>query len=96
MSHTSRPLGGRGGVWKASARMSDPVILDALGCATIARFGRILAVPLDDVCLVSSDHASGAKASRPQLDIALRTLRDGDTLKITRLDRPRPVGPAPD
>ncbi len=38
------------------------------------------------------DHASGAKASRPQLDIALRTLRDGDTLKITRLDRlGRPV-----
>jgi len=33
------------------------------------------------------DHASGAKASRPQLDIALRTLREGDTLKITRLDR---------
>lgn len=33
------------------------------------------------------DHASGAKASRPQLDIALRILRDGDTLKITRLDR---------
>jgi DNA invertase Pin-like site-specific DNA recombinase len=33
------------------------------------------------------DHASGAKASRPQLDTLLRTLRDGDTLKITRLDR---------
>jgi DNA invertase Pin-like site-specific DNA recombinase len=33
------------------------------------------------------DHASGAKASRPQLDIALRILRAGDTLKITRLDR---------
>jgi len=33
------------------------------------------------------DHASGAKASRPQLDIVLRMLRDGDTLKITRLDR---------
>jgi DNA invertase Pin-like site-specific DNA recombinase len=33
------------------------------------------------------DHASGAKASRPQLDILLRMLRDGDTLKITRLDR---------
>ncbi|MGI8414161.1 MAG: recombinase family protein [Solirubrobacteraceae bacterium] len=33
------------------------------------------------------DHASGAKASRPQLDIALRMLRDEDTLKITRLDR---------
>jgi DNA invertase Pin-like site-specific DNA recombinase len=30
------------------------------------------------------DHASGAKASRPQLDTVLR---DGDTLKITRLDR---------
>jgi hypothetical protein len=34
------------------------------------------------------DHASGAKASRPALDTVLRMLRDGDTLKITRLDRP--------
>lgn len=33
------------------------------------------------------DHASGAKASRPELDALLRTLRDGDTLNITRLDR---------
>lgn len=33
------------------------------------------------------DHASGAKASRPQLDVVLRLLRDGDTLKVTRLDR---------
>ena len=33
------------------------------------------------------DHASGARASRPQLDIVLRMLREGDTLKITRLDR---------
>ena len=33
------------------------------------------------------DHASGAKASRPQLDNPLRLLREGDTLKITRLDR---------
>jgi DNA invertase Pin-like site-specific DNA recombinase len=33
------------------------------------------------------DHASGAKASRPQLDQALRNLRKGDTLIITRLDR---------
>ena len=33
------------------------------------------------------DHASGAKASRPALDTVLRMLRDGDTLKITRLDR---------
>jgi DNA invertase Pin-like site-specific DNA recombinase len=33
------------------------------------------------------DHASGAKASRPQLDNLLRLLREGDTLKITRLDR---------
>jgi DNA invertase Pin-like site-specific DNA recombinase len=39
------------------------------------------------------DHASGAKASRPRLDEVLRVLRDGDTLKITRLDRlGRPVG----
>jgi DNA invertase Pin-like site-specific DNA recombinase len=33
------------------------------------------------------DHASGAKASRPRLDEVLRVLRDGDMLKITRLDR---------
>jgi DNA invertase Pin-like site-specific DNA recombinase len=33
------------------------------------------------------DHASGAKASRPELDALLRIPRDGDTLKITRLDR---------
>ena len=33
------------------------------------------------------DHASGAKASRPQLDLLIRLLRDGDTLKVTRLDR---------
>lgn len=33
------------------------------------------------------DYASGAKASRPQLDLVVRLLRDGDTLVITRLDR---------
>ncbi len=33
------------------------------------------------------DHASGAKATRPQLDQLLRHLRAGDTLVITRLDR---------
>jgi len=33
------------------------------------------------------DHASGAKASRPQLDLVLRLLRDGDVLVVTRLDR---------
>ena len=33
------------------------------------------------------DHASGAKASRPKLDLILRVLRDGDVLVVTRLDR---------
>jgi len=33
------------------------------------------------------DHASGARASRPELDNVLRLLRDGDVLKVTRLDR---------
>ncbi|MFC9553829.1 recombinase family protein [Rhodococcus sp. NPDC056960] len=33
------------------------------------------------------DHAGGAKASRPQLDLVLRRLREGDVLVITRLDR---------
>ena len=45
---------------------------------------RFLGVTAKDIYV---DHASGAKATRPQLDIALRMLRDGDTLKITRLDR---------
>ncbi|WP_225223551.1 recombinase family protein [Rhodococcus ruber] len=31
------------------------------------------------------DHASGAKASRPKLDLVLKLLRDGDQLAITRL-----------
>lgn len=33
------------------------------------------------------EHAGGAKASRPQLDIVLQLLREGDVLVITRLDR---------
>lgn len=33
------------------------------------------------------DVASGAKASRPKLDLVMQLLRDGDTLKVTRLDR---------
>ena len=33
------------------------------------------------------DKISGSKASRPQLDLLLRLLRKGDTLKVTRLDR---------
>lgn len=33
------------------------------------------------------DIASGAKASRPKLDLVMQLLREGDTLKITRLDR---------
>lgn len=33
------------------------------------------------------DHAGGAKASRPQLDLVLQRLREDDVLVITRLDR---------
>jgi DNA invertase Pin-like site-specific DNA recombinase len=33
------------------------------------------------------DTSSGAKASRPELDVVLKMLRKGDTLKVTRLDR---------
>ncbi|MET8509797.1 recombinase family protein [Streptomyces sp. NPDC004787] len=38
-------------------------------------------------CDIHIDTASGAKASRPKLDLVLQLLRPGDTLKITRLDR---------
>jgi DNA invertase Pin-like site-specific DNA recombinase len=38
----------------------------------------------DDVYL---DIASGAKSSRPKLDVALKVVRGGDQLVITRLDR---------
>jgi DNA invertase Pin-like site-specific DNA recombinase len=33
------------------------------------------------------DVASGAKSSRPKLDLAMKLLRGGDTLVVTRLDR---------
>ncbi|MGV9567323.1 recombinase family protein [Streptomyces sp. NPDC003480] len=33
------------------------------------------------------DTASGAKASRPKLDLVIHLLRESDTLKVTRLDR---------
>jgi DNA invertase Pin-like site-specific DNA recombinase len=36
---------------------------------------------------VHVDVASGAKASRPELDLVLQLVREGDTLVITRLDR---------
>jgi DNA invertase Pin-like site-specific DNA recombinase len=33
------------------------------------------------------DTASGAKSSRPKLDLVMQLLRGGDTVKVTRLDR---------
>jgi DNA invertase Pin-like site-specific DNA recombinase len=36
---------------------------------------------------IHTDYASGAKASRPEFDILMKRLREGDTLKATRLDR---------
>ncbi|WEV68841.1 recombinase family protein [Bifidobacterium sp. ESL0775] len=33
------------------------------------------------------DHASGAKEHRPQLDLMLQTLREGDTVVVWKLDR---------
>lgn len=33
------------------------------------------------------DYASGAKSTRPSLELVMKLLREGDTLKITRLDR---------
>lgn len=36
---------------------------------------------------IYADHASGAKASRPQLDRMLEALREGDTVVVWKLDR---------
>ncbi|WEH37696.1 recombinase family protein [Streptomyces sp. AM 4-1-1] len=36
---------------------------------------------------VHVDIAGGAKASRPEFDLVMQLLREGDTLKVTRLDR---------
>ncbi|ARK06966.1 DNA invertase [Cellulosimicrobium sp. TH-20] len=33
------------------------------------------------------DHASGSRASRPEFDILMRRLREGDVIAVTRLDR---------
>jgi DNA invertase Pin-like site-specific DNA recombinase len=40
-----------------------------------------------DATNIHVDKASGAKASRPKLDLVMQLLREGDTLKVTRLDR---------
>lgn len=40
-----------------------------------------------DVENIHLERAGGAKASRPQLDLVLQRLHEGDTLVITRLDR---------
>ncbi|WP_153540135.1 recombinase family protein [Actinomadura macrotermitis] len=40
------------------------------------------------------DKASGAKVSHPRLNLVLQLLREGDTLKATRLDRLSRSGPA--
>ena len=42
---------------------------------------------LDDCDRVFTDHASGTKASRPQLDAMLDHLRPGDTVTIWKFDR---------
>jgi len=62
------------------ARISGPTQSPAHQIDALRRAG----VAAADVHL---DIASGAKASRPELDLVLRLLRVGDILVITRLDR---------
>ncbi|RZI94755.1 MAG: recombinase family protein [Microbacterium sp.] len=62
------------------ARVSDADLNPDHQVDTLRRAG----VAAEDTYI---DHASGAKASRPQLDLVLKLLRDGVTLVITRLDR---------
>jgi len=69
-----------GGVLVGYARVSTAEQNPAHQADALTRAG---VAPAD----IRTDIASGAKASRPQLDLVLRLLRDGDTLVITRLDR---------
>lgn len=59
----------------STAEQSPAHQIDALRRAGVAE---------DDIHI---DTASGAKASRPQLDLVLKIARDGDTIVVTRLDR---------
>ena len=59
----------------STAGQSPDHQIDALVRAGVAR---------EDIYV---DQSSGAKASRPQLDLVLKVLRDGDQLVVTRLDR---------
>ena len=63
------------GYARVAAEQNPDHQIDALARAGVARVD------------IHVDHASGAKASRPQLDLVLRVLRDGDVLVVTRLDR---------
>jgi DNA invertase Pin-like site-specific DNA recombinase len=65
------------GFWRriSAAEQNPAHQIDALRRAGVAE---------TDVCI---DTASGAKASRPQLDLVLEIARDGDTVVVTRLDR---------
>jgi DNA invertase Pin-like site-specific DNA recombinase len=62
------------------ARVSTPEQNPAHQIDALIRAG----VARDDIHL---DTASGAKASRPALELVMKLLRSGDTLIITRLDR---------
>jgi len=67
------------GYARVSTAEQDPALqLDALGVAGCWR--------------VFTDHASGSREDRPELVVALDSLRRGDTLVVWRLG---PVGPVP-
>ena len=68
------------------------VAVTAIGYARVSTADQDPRAQLDALeaagcALVFTDHASGALASRPQLDAALDRLRAGDALVVWRLDR---------
>jgi DNA invertase Pin-like site-specific DNA recombinase len=63
-----------------------------IGYARVSTSDQYAALQVDELrkagCIkVFTDHASGSKASRPELDKMLNQLREGDVVVVWRLDR---------
>lgn len=78
----------------ASRQLETPVLPkgELIGYARVSTPDQVLDLQLKALneagCLeIYSEHISGAAKRRPELDLAIKALREGDTLVVWRLDR---------